>query len=340
MHTYNQVVNNPSLQSGAFLIVIPGPADVKPSRRKLEKNEPWITASPAIFADALPLKAFEALALALESRSRRLRNSENFQKVLGSSSSNSSSAHMKGDNDNKIFHTTNKMYNRGMHRFQIEVAPNPHSFPLCPGRGGACALWEGSTGRILLDAEVAQRMISNPLISKLLDRFTMAFASIINNNNDDDDGGGDDDGVSIGEEESKFNKHIYNNTGDASKDYTSTAFAAFIGAWISKAATAAISAVLLSIKSGSGVGRQPLWWCLTCPIVLGLLAPFVINFGLAAAAEQLCAALQLPAEECSDLWWGAFALAMVLSLGSAVPIVYVCRLPDCVKRALGDTNET
>ena len=92
-----------------------------------------------------------------------------------------------------------------------------------------------------------------------------------------------------------------------------------------------------------------------------MLAPFVFNFGLTQAAEQLCALLQLPDQECTDLWcanrslallralvaahtrltcarchrWGAFALAMVLSLGSAVPIVYVCRLPDCVKRLAG-----
>lgn len=29
--------------------------------------------------------------------------------------------------------------------------------------------------------------------------------------------------------------------------------------------------------------------------------------------------------------WGAFALALILSLGSAIPIVYICRLPDCLK---------
>jgi len=38
--------------------------------------------------------------------------------------------------------------------------------------------------------------------------------------------------------------------------------------------------------------------------------------------------------ECSDLmqWYGAFALAMVLSLASAIPIVYICQLPKCGKR--------
>ena len=30
--------------------------------------------------------------------------------------------------------------------------------------------------------------------------------------------------------------------------------------------------------------------------------------------------------------YGAFALAMVLSLAAAVPIVFVCRLPDCARK--------
>lgn len=30
--------------------------------------------------------------------------------------------------------------------------------------------------------------------------------------------------------------------------------------------------------------------------------------------------------------WAAFALALVASLASAIPIVYVCRLPQCGKR--------
>jgi len=318
-HTYSQLLDNPNLQSGAFLIVVPGPADATPRRRKLG-NEPWITASPAPLADALPLNAFKTLALALESGSRRFRNFQNIQLVLGNTSSSSS-----GGADDDIKSDANRTSNRGLHRFHIEVAPSPYSFPLCRGRGGACAIWEGSTGRIILDSDLARRMISSSLVSKLLDRFTEAFASTIN-----------DDDIAVGEEEFKINEHRFSNAGDAFKGYSSTA--EFVGTWIAKAATAAISALLVSTGSGNGVGRQPLWWCLTCPVVLGLLAPFVINFGLAAAAEQLCAALQLPSEECSDLWWGAFALAMVLSLGSAVPIVYVCRLPDCIKRALMDRN--
>ena len=32
--------------------------------------------------------------------------------------------------------------------------------------------------------------------------------------------------------------------------------------------------------------------------------------------------------------YGAFALAMILSLVSAVPIVFVCRLPECAREGL------
>ena len=30
--------------------------------------------------------------------------------------------------------------------------------------------------------------------------------------------------------------------------------------------------------------------------------------------------------------YGAFALAMILSLAAAVPIVFVCQLPDCARK--------
>ena len=36
--------------------------------------------------------------------------------------------------------------------------------------------------------------------------------------------------------------------------------------------------------------------------------------------------------------YGAFALAMVLSLASAIPIVFVCRLPDCARGAARALN--
>lgn len=77
---------------------------------------------------------------------------------------------------------------------------------------------------------------------------------------------------------------------------------------------------------------MPVWFCIACPIVLGLLAPFAFNFGFGSAAGLICQHYSLPAQECNDLWYGAFAIAMVLSLASAIPIVYICQLPRCGKR--------
>lgn len=64
-----------------------------------------------------------------------------------------------------------------------------------------------------------------------------------------------------------------------------------------------VDVFLTSALSFAAVSSVPFWWCVVCPIVLGLLAPFVFNFGLTAAAEELCATMQLPAQECNDLWW-------------------------------------
>eukprot|EP00775_Hariotina_reticulata_P010293 gene10295-10452_t len=76
-------------------------------------------------------------------------------------------------------------------------------------------------------------------------------------------------------------------------------------------------------------GVVPKWFCFVCPIVLGLLAPLVINAGVGEAADLACKAMQLPDNECVDLWLSALALGMVLSLLSAIPIFKVCRLYEC-----------
>lgn len=48
--------------------------------------------------------------------------------------------------------------------------------------------------------------------------------------------------------------------------------------------------------------QVPLWFCVACPAVLGLLAPLVINAGLGALADAACRHWQLPSDECNDLW--------------------------------------
>ena len=48
--------------------------------------------------------------------------------------------------------------------------------------------------------------------------------------------------------------------------------------------------------------QVPLWFCIGCPIVLGMLFPFAFNFGLGAIADELCTYYNLPADECTQLW--------------------------------------
>lgn len=91
--------------------------------------------------------------------------------------------------------------------------------------------------------------------------------------------------------------------------------------------SAATSAVTFAIAY-----QVPLWFCIACPVVLGMLAPFVINGGLALLASAVCSHWRLPTEECTDLWYGVFAAGMVLSLASAIPIVFLCKLPQCAHR--------
>ena len=50
------------------------------------------------------------------------------------------------------------------------------------------------------------------------------------------------------------------------------------------------------------VSSVPKWFCFVCPIVMGLLAPLVINAGVGEAADLACKALQLSNDECVDLW--------------------------------------
>lgn len=318
-HTLEQLMASPALQSGAFVIVIPGPPLKTGSLRLRASSQPWVEAKPPSLASALPLRTLETLAMVLES----------------------------------------KLHGRRLPTFTVEAAAM-YALPLCKS-GGACAIWEGSTGRIILDADVTRRMSFSPTVATLLVKFTDAFASQLSGGSfaaastagSAEEGDSNALGKSHGEQttaevasskeylESSISSGLNDvitsstmNKGDETADSdadnaTTKNAAAGIANTAATAATAALTLILAS--------QLPLWWCLACPITLGLLAPFMFNFGLTAAAEQLCGVMQLPSDECADLWWGAFALALVLSLGAAAPIVYVCRLPDCVKHAVTRT---
>lgn len=90
--------------------------------------------------------------------------------------------------------------------------------------------------------------------------------------------------------------------------------------------------------SFAAASQLPLWFCITCPIILGMLFPFAFNFGLGAIADELCTYYSLPADECTQLWYSAFALAMVLSFASVLPIVSICRLAQCAKHSSPSPN--
>ena len=48
--------------------------------------------------------------------------------------------------------------------------------------------------------------------------------------------------------------------------------------------------------------QVPIWFCVACPVVLGLMAPFLFNLGSGAVAQALCDRFALPPDECNDVW--------------------------------------
>jgi len=267
-HSLDQILALPALQTGSFLIVIPG--STKPRRRL--PCEPFLTANStrgSALSEVLPLAQLNAAADVLEAT---------------------------------------LLNGRRLHKFNIDVA----ELPLCGTGTGACAVWEGGSGRIVLHKGLVTKMARGPGVIQLMAHFARLLPEKLA------------ELVAASGDFGKPGSMAVKSAGlDAKQQFVG---AASVGTVVSRAAGAILAAMFAS--------SLPVWWCLACPIALGMLAPLALNFGLTAAAEQLCAVLQLSAEECADLWWAAFALAMVLSLGAAVPIVYVCRLPDCVKHML------
>lgn len=199
-----------------------------------------------------------------------------------------------------------------MHAFTLTTA----HLPLCASASGACALWEAGSGRVVLHAGLAQRIAAAQGLHELLAGFVQALAGQLA-----------PPAAAPLQNISTVQGHPAMSVSPGPAPCRNST-AAELGQLFSRAGAAALAVALAS--------QVPLWWCIACPTILGLLAPLIFNYGLAAAAEQVCTALELPAEACADLWWGAFALAMVLSLASAVPIVYLCRLPECgMTRARG-----
>ena len=56
------------------------------------------------------------------------------------------------------------------------------------------------------------------------------------------------------------------------------------------------------VCSNFTAAQVPIWFCVACPVVLGLMAPFLFNLGSGAVAQALCDRLALPPDECNDVW--------------------------------------
>ncbi|GIL48906.1 hypothetical protein Vafri_5285 [Volvox africanus] len=93
-----------------------------------------------------------------------------------------------------------------------------------------------------------------------------------------------------------------------------------------------VAAALAVALPAAFAAAPPLWFCILCPSVLGLLAPLVINLALNQVAGLLCSQLHLTDDVCFDVLLGALGAGFVLSLASAVPIFFLCRLPECAGR--------
>ncbi|PNW70927.1 hypothetical protein CHLRE_17g739350v5 [Chlamydomonas reinhardtii] len=98
------------------------------------------------------------------------------------------------------------------------------------------------------------------------------------------------------------------------------------------AAAAAVAAAVAAALPAAFSAAPPLWFCVLCPSVLGLVAPLAINMILNQVAGALCTQLHLTDDQCFDVLLGALAAGFVLSLASAIPIFFVCRLPECANR--------
>lgn len=133
-------------------------------------------------------------------------------------------------------------------------------------------------------------------------------------------------------------KEVPVNMANHMADFASQLFGHLSGTKIADVQEASTGSYLGGIFGGAAAAASlavasqiPLWFCITCPIVLGMLFPFAFNFGLGAVADELCTYYNLPADACTQLWYSAFALAMILSFASVLPIVTICRLAQCAK---------
>jgi len=185
------------------------------------------------------------------------------------------------------------------YRFTINI----QHLPWCDVGLGACAIWDVSSLEIVLHTSIVQRSAFTG-VRFTADSFSLHFTERLKQNIARELGRN-------GTEYSTYGKDSGSKKSDILEIVVQSAFAAL--------------QALLSL---------PMWYCISCPIILGMLLPFAFNFGLTDAADEACSALNLTDEQCQSLWLSSFALATMLSFASVFPILAVCKVKQCFRDGL------
>jgi hypothetical protein len=243
-----------------------------------------------------------ALPSPLPPPQRRHNGEPFFDIVLPPSSSSSSPGGLAAVTDliNAMGHTYEAATGRRLFPVRAEFITSAEQERRCEGGSAAASRvsWELSTGRMVVvvsgDASGADNAISAtlPLISALARQVAARVA------------------------ESAAAAAAPSSTTQAPA--SAAAAVATLGASFAAAAATAVA--------------LPLWQCIGCVALLGLLFPLAINAALGAAVDAACAALKLDPTSCFDLSLGALFAGVVLAALSSVPIYALCRLAECGKR--------
>lgn len=239
----------------------------------------------------------------------------------------------------------------GRRLFPIRVAAFERS-----AAGGPYAIFDAASGQLLLDAALLRDtwgwgrgsygqpgsgpavhrpevpyiagQLGQRLFKQLADMVAAAAAAGNGKSSSGDGGGGIADGGGL-------HGGMYDGLYD-SEDLAAVLAAAGGGSEAgpssSSLAVALVGAALAVALPAAFAAAPPLWFCVLCPTLLGLLAPIAINLLLNQIAGALCSQLQLTDDQCFDVLLGALGAGFALSLASAVPIFFVCRLPQCAGR--------
>ena len=180
------------------------------------------------------------------------------------------------------------------YRFKINI----QHLPWCDVGLGACAIWDVSTLEIVLHTSIIQRSAFTG-VEDAIDNFSFHFMEGLNKN-------------VVGALRANGTEYLYRNKKSDILEMI-------------------LQSGLVALQASMSL---PLWYCISCPIILGMLLPFAFNFGLTDAADEACSALNLTDEQCQSLWLSSFALATMLSFVSVFPILTVCKVKQCFKQRL------